>query len=442
MKRLAASLAVAVALCAPSLANAGDTLPSRPAPAGFRVVDAAGGGRIVTGPLAASASPNGAFLAGLRKIHAYFGTSPSIASAAQSNDGSLTVGLFRSELGRAPVAGVAFVTYAPNGGSRIAMLFDRPAHLKTSFHPMMARLAALDGGGAAKVPAGEAAAALVPRLSPDRTILISLPNGWKTSPFEQGMVAASGPNGEEVDRGIVLTIIDPRSPMARGMGGGPQGIVASYVPDPARAYAVVANALSMQSGHGPLQVTVEKTTPMQAPGAGAHAAALSGTTTNRGTRQRFEAAISVGPPSNYGTWSLAVNQMTAPINRYAADRPTLTAINDSYRMDQQHRLQQVQQSIAQGEAAGAAGRAMLAQTTQRDAALVNASMAHARAVQDGIDRSTAGFVNYLGDRDVLENTGSGARGTVGAGFAQAVVQSDPQNFRTVPVSQYRKGVDY
>jgi hypothetical protein len=69
-------------------------------------------------------------------------------------------------------------------------------------------------------------------------------------------------------------------------------------------------------------------------------------------------------------------------------------------------------------------------------------MSHAQAVQDGIDRSTAGFTRYLNDTTVLEHGPSGARATVDYNFADAIVQSDPQNFRVVPVSEYRRGGEY
>jgi hypothetical protein len=68
-------------------------------------------------------------------------------------------------------------------------------------------------------------------------------------------------------------------------------------------------------------------------------------------------------------------------------------------------------------------------------------MSHARSVQDGVDRSTAGFTRYLSDTTVMQSS-SGARGTVNDSFAQNVVANDPQNFRVVPVSEYQKGVDY
>jgi phosphoketolase len=69
-------------------------------------------------------------------------------------------------------------------------------------------------------------------------------------------------------------------------------------------------------------------------------------------------------------------------------------------------------------------------------------MSHARSVQSSIDRSTAGFTRYLSDTTVVENATTGAHTTVNDSFADAVVKNDPQNFRVVPVSEYRQGTDF
>jgi hypothetical protein len=47
----------------------------------------------------------------------------------------------------------------------------------------------------------------------------------------------------------------------------------------------------------------------------------------------------------------------------------------------------------------------------------------------------------LNDSDVVEHS-SGAHLNVDSGTAQALTTFDPQHFRSVPVTQYVKGVDY
>ncbi len=69
-------------------------------------------------------------------------------------------------------------------------------------------------------------------------------------------------------------------------------------------------------------------------------------------------------------------------------------------------------------------------------------MASARSAQDSIDRSTAGFVHYINDTTVVNNAATGTQRTISASTAQGLVSANPQQFSTVPVSQYRKGVNY
>ncbi len=132
----------------------------------------------------------------------------------------------------------------------------------------------------------------------------------------------------------------------------------------------------------------------------------------------------------------------APANRFVADEPQMATALAGYRIDAQRRQDQVQANIAAGWAASRAGIANMNATTARDQAVVDASMRNARAAQDGIDRSTAGFVRYLNDSDVVRRSPDGAHLDVDAGTSQALRSFDPQHFASVPVSQYVKGVDY
>ncbi len=125
------------------------------------------------------------------------------------------------------------------------------------------------------------------------------------------------------------------------------------------------------------------------------------------------------------------------MDRYRTDFPLMTAIFNSYNVDQGVRHQQVQATIQQDEAATQRGTAMMQATQARNSAVFNASMDHARSVQQSIDRSTSGFDHYLNDTTVLQ--GPNGRTTENANFAQSVVNGDPQHFRVVPVSEYRSG---
>jgi len=174
---------------------------------------------------------------------------------------------------------------------------------------------------------------------------------------------------------------------------------------------------------------------------GFNGAEVTGTSRLQGKLLRFDEFVYVGPQGPAGGWQVAVNGVVAPDDRFETDEPAMAALFNSYRLDNGRRQAQVQANIAAGWAASRAGIAHMNAVTAADQATVDASMRNARAVQDGIDRSTAGFVRYLNDSDVVQNA-SGAHLNVDAGTAQALTTFDPQHFRSVPVSQYVKGVDY
>lgn len=153
----------------------------------------------------------------------------------------------------------------------------------------------------------------------------------------------------------------------------------------------------------------------------------------------FVAATS---PNAFGGWAMTAKLVMAPVERFAQSFPTMLAVFDRYKVDQGVRHDQVQATLA--EDAGGAQRtsAYLQGVRDRNTAVFNASMSHARAVQDGIDRSTAGFTRYLSDMTVIEHGPSGGRATADYQFADVIVRSDPQDFRIVPVSEYQRGTDY
>jgi hypothetical protein len=61
--------------------------------------------------------------------------------------------------------------------------------------------------------------------------------------------------------------------------------------------------------------------------------------------------------------------------------------------------------------------------------------------QDQMTRAAVAMENYVLDRRVVVDTGTGARGTIDAGLADALVHVDPR-FELVPPSRLLRGVDY
>jgi hypothetical protein len=210
--------------------------------------------------------------------------------------------------------------------------------------------------------------------------------------------------------------------------------------DPARAYVAFASMIARAQHLGSPNITIDRTIPRPSQ-PGLTATEIVGSTSVRGARMRFDGIVAVTAPGPIGGWSISVKMITAPVARFDSDLATLAAVYNSYRVDQGVRGQQVAQTQEEDREGAARGLALMQQTQAHNAATFDASMAHAQSVQNGIDRSTAGFTRYLSDTTVVQDP-SGAHHTVSDSFADAIVKNDPEHFQVVPVSEYRKGSEF
>ncbi len=437
--------ALAVAALFPCGAAAASDLPGHAVPSGLHAVEGKGGGRIVEGPLGKASSSDAAFRTGLARMRHYFDRAPHVIGAVRSNDRTLTLALFKATLGGTPVGGYILTTYVAHAPSHLDVLFDRVDRASRTLNPMLAQVSALRPAGPAT--SSGAAAPLHDVVSEDGTVHAQLPAGWHTTIFAQGQMAAVGPNRAEVDQEVALQFLDPNGQLARSQQqlqasmrnplAGRQ-IVVPYTSDVRQAYLNALSALISRGVVPPTQVTIEHVRPFAPNPDGSNSAELVGTSVKNGSTDRFDGVVLVSPPNPYGGWTLAVKMISSSKDSFARDMPTLLAVFNSYNVDQRRRGQQVALSIQGNQEGMARGNAMMAATRAQMSATFDASMDHARSVQNGIDRSTSGFVHYLNDTTVVEGS-NGARTSADAGFAQSVVDNDPQNFRIVPVSEYRTG---
>jgi hypothetical protein len=419
------------------------------------------GGRILVGPVGNTNSPDAAFRAGLSHMRGYFG-SLTLESVVRSKDGTTTMGTFGGRLANVRISGLALSSYRSGSASQFAVLFDERSRFAKTLPGLVSRLQSMPVPAIAKAAPAKSVSSVdlqteirnvrtTPYRSNDGTLTAKLPQGWKLKGFSQGALIADGPDGSEVVVGLGIPCIDPRGPLyqqnlalARQMRNpidpsGGLGIVLEYSSDPGAAYRAVVLALA-RSSHGSLEVTSMSEKAIPAP-AGVHGAEVTGTSIQNGKSLRFDELVGVGPLGPGGAFQITVTGAVAPAARFVADDPEMGATLAGYHLNEDVRTAQVQANIAAGWAASRAGIANMNATTARDQATVDASMQNARAVQDGIDRSTAGFVKYLNGSDVVQRS-DGAHLDVDAGTSQALQSFDPQHYTSVPVSQYVKGVDY
>ena len=437
-----AALAVAV-VASPAGARPGD-LPAHVAPSGMRSLDDAGGGRILIGALGANVAQSDAFRTGLHRIGGYFSHSMHLESVVRSNDGRITMASFDARLAGEAVRGLALTSYG-SGASQVAVVFDTAGRLPHTLGSLVDRLRTLPPPAVAvrgtrgpsesgSLQSQIAAVPTVERAANDGTVFVKIPQDWQVKRLAEGAAVVDGPDGAEVVSGMSFPMVDPRGPV--GMG-----IRVPYDADPERSYETLITALIRMNGQAPPQFLSADEKPIAGWGPGVHAAEVTGTSSVRGKTMHFDQIVAVGPQGPAGGWIVSVSGAVAPVDRFERDKPEMGAILQSYRIDNEKRQNQVAASIAQGWANSRAGIAHMNAVTAADQATVDASMRNARSVQDGIDRSTAGFVHYLNDTDVVAHS-SGAHFNVDGGTSQALTSFDPEHYRSVPVSQYVKGVDY
>ncbi|HLJ54767.1 MAG TPA: hypothetical protein VKT77_06970, partial [Chthonomonadaceae bacterium] len=453
-----------------SLPAADAGLPAGPAVAGLRVVDEAGGGRILFLPLRDAPSGPDTFRSGLGKLRGYFDATPKLLSVVSSKDEHVTISVFNASLHGSPVAGFIAASYDPAGNSHFAVVFDAPDHLKASLSPMMGHVhemaqAAIERSRPAssgpkidfdKLAAASSKVALTTTPYPGGVGKIGIAAGYKPTLLPGGTCFATGEDGSYMTLMASDNMLDPRGTsyktqkqLAHNIGKEdlppiPGQLFIEYDPDPVAAWKKYITALSQQRGTPDLSPQVEREAPMKGMSPPASGKMVSGTMTIKGEQFAFTGALLAGrPPTAEGFWSIGVTILAAPVKNAAKDFPALFAMQRSVRLDMKALTDQTNRNIAQMNEDSArwmaTNRAAYNEASERRFA---SSMANARASRDAMDRSTAGFINHILDRNVVEHNPTGAHGTLNANLADALVHSDPQNFSEVPVSRYVRGVDY
>jgi hypothetical protein len=420
--------------CAALGAAATANLPAAATPGGLHALDGARGGRIVMGSLSGVTSPDAAFLLGLQRMHGYFDRAH-LAGAVRSVDGTTTLGQFSADLRGTPVDGIVVTSYAP-GASRLAVLYDRKGRLGDSLRPMLAQLSR---SGVASTSSNGAASdgAPVPPLhevdAQDGTVSARIPAQWSAARLSEGVFAATAPDGSEVDQELSASFLDPRSPMASR----PSWPLLPYPASPAQGLIEATHVMRPDP-----QVHIESSTPQGSQG-NMTVSRVEGTQTLRnGTPGRFRGFIALSSLGQYGLWTISIKSVAAPSASFVQQLPTLVAIFSSYHVNQGARNAQVGAYLAEAQQNEARLLSANAAVQRRNAAVASASEANARNVQDGIDRSTSGFVHYLAGTTVVQDAATGGSATVDQSFGSNLVRSNPGAFRELPVSEYRKGIDF
>jgi hypothetical protein len=460
---------------------------------GLKTIDNPGGGQIVYGPLTGVSSLQNGMVFVLRTVHSHFDARPRVGRFFQARDSHSVATFFtvtaRSQGGGA-IAGLAIVSMAEGTGSAAgAVLYDDAARFPRSEPSMMKTLNAAwhlasarppgrapagasagtgsPGPGAAVEPAGAVASGAGPVRSSgpqhlrmatggDRSASVGLPEGWKLTGVAGGQLTAEGPNGEMVALGILYQgIRNPgvRPPSFGGMARNAP-LVAPFGGDLFSDFTSVTNQVR-RTRHLP-PGTFKLTRSENLPG---------NQQEQRVVQLIFEVDLHDGKGLRKGsarvgamhvrgldTWAMTVSSSNVPGALAQTEDATLKAIIRSYSQDGKVIARETSEVIGRINASARAAQIRAnAQSAANDAhnSAFDAHMkdldANSRAFDahmDGLDRSSKSFQNYQLDREVIQDNDRNERGTVGNGYGDALVKTNPDRFQYVKQEDFIKGVDY
>jgi hypothetical protein len=405
---------------------------------GLQFINQPGGAQVVYGTIDNQHTAQSAMAFMLQQVHGHFADKPDVSKIFQIKGSTSYAAFFTliaKNAGNTPIAGEVIVNMPAGGQPIAAVLYDNAATFTKSQPGMLTALnnawhAANPASSTAPAaaPAPTAAAALHRVTGGDRSVYISLPDGWKIDSVAGGSVSAEGPKGERVGLNLMAQgIVNSRSPI-------PGRLAYPFGGDVFTAYSNIVNQSRMNQHLPAGTFHLTNSTPL---GGGAIQVAFDlDLNDGFGARTATARLQELGGPGP--TWALSFSNSSLPKTIAAAENATLLAIIQSASQDA-NVVKAEQGAVMQGIAAASArSQAEAQQANQNRIASSQAFDAH----MDNIDSQSKAMQNYTLDRSQIQDNDLNGRATVSDGLADALIKADPTRYQVVPPSQFLKGVDY
>jgi hypothetical protein len=452
---LATMLAVAIRPCAAEASEGSTALHTFAGPAG---------GHIVLGEVEGAASTEAVLRRGIGRLHGTF-DHLTLTSSVASPASNVVYVSFEAIKSRRSSRGVVIANHMPKGASGFAVLYDDADRFTRTSPALAQQLQKIINPSAASTGApSDSLPAMHQVAANDGTLTAQIPTTWHVQQMAMGSLVAGAPTtGEYVVVNENFKLIDPRSQSYQieqsndariGIPAGRSlyGLPLHYPSSPAQTMVAIFRGLAGPQA-GDQHIRVLQSSSSAGPGGTTQGHVVLRSVAGGVSLISVNDVILFPPATSVGNWMATVIAMQAPESTFQRETATMLAIVKGYRANNAAIQDRVRQNIAANEAMGDRARQMQDQATQsilagnrqqmnQNEAQFHASMQNAADVQDGIDRSTSGFIHYLNGTTVVENPSTGVRGTVDAEAAQAAAAHDPAHFRVVPLSQYQKGVDF
>ena len=336
------------------------SIASSHAQSGLKTINPSSGGKIVYGQVDGQSTEAGAMGAVLRSLHSSLGEKPQVGKlfdvrGTDSVATFFTVTRHDQGAGKGPlhIEGMLIATKVSTDHVEAALVSDDAARFNQTLPAMMKTLMSVwhpfEGAATAdgEASASNAPAAQLERVvTRDRSAAITLPSNWQLSPGSGGgTLIAFGPHGETAEMDSTFLAADTNNPkvqqqMRNAQSGGLRNTSyanARYYPYGANQVKTFVDILQDARRRGRLPAAsyniadsnTVQTSPQQ------HCTHMTGTVDyqdGKGVRE-LTAVYCVNAPGPFGNWMSYANVTTVPQQFAAGRADTLSAIMQSFTVD-------------------------------------------------------------------------------------------------------------
>ena len=396
-------------------------------------VDLPTGGTIAYAELAHQSTLEGGLGKVLHYVGTQYGARAQITQMVRGRGGKVLAAVYSltspNHEGKA-FQGLALAVIRPDGAIEGAMVTDQADRFRKTFSTMLDRLSAQAGPATAPTTAADATAgAAAPAANLHQlsypTGTVGAPAGWRITNSHAAEVSLAGPQGEVARFGMPVSAYDPANGQARVLAAGGNFVPIPRGADAAATFTAAANHLSRQARQPQPTYHFAAVKELAAP-AGQRDYFLSGDADFHDGKGSYRTWIrlAIAPPMALGAYQMTISQIIAPVSVADAEEKTLTGMFGAYRPN------------------FAAAASQVGAETARDQRSFNESMRQTAGLIDSGDRMTAGMSDLLRGNTVVRDRVLNGHGRVDDDVADGLVESDPNRFEKVPLSQYVRGIDY
>jgi hypothetical protein len=397
----------------------------------FKTIQNTGGGTIVYGPLSGQLGYQAALGETLKEVEASYGDKPQMGNLLQSKSGSFWEGFFSitdKKHNGTKMTGLVIIYAPPSGTAGGATLVDTSDNFPKSVNTMFQRLvqeltnrakaattAGSSGGSAPAAAAASAApaAALNQMVFPDGSARIGLPQGWNVAHAQQGDVAATGPNGENLRFGLRIFAVNATA----GRGG---MMHIPYTADAGTTFTEIMTQAAQSQRQQPPTINI-----LQSQDNGPQSFTVYASVDKHdGQPPQTMIAHFARSPMMMNEFQITLYDIGGPQATMEGESSTIAAIFSSYTQNNQRMMAITNAQIQQGFAQEKAAIDTVNQYTESS------------------DRMTQGMSDFLRGESVLVDNDTGTHYRGPDDLAGALSNANPNRFTTLSPGQYIQGVDF